>query len=109
MDDLGKKICLQKRYLRVERAVEHENFELSHILDRAAEAIAEAADRLDVGLVAGFAQNFPHTLHVHVDRSFIHIAIVSPDLSKQLGAIEGSPRVRHQELKQPIFNASQVE
>src|SRR5579862_156546 len=108
MDDLGKKICLQKRHLRVERAVEHENFELSHILDRAAEAIAEAEDRLDVGLVAGFAQDLSHEMHVKVDRSFIHIASVSPDLSKQLRASEGFPRVRHQELEQPIFDASQV-
>src|ERR1700733_14147945 len=109
MDDLGKKICLQKMYLRLERSVEHENFELSHILRRTGKAIAEPADGLDVGLVAGFAQNLSQALHVHVDRSFVHIAIVSPDLREQLRAIEAPPCVRHQELEQAILDASQVE
>jgi hypothetical protein len=109
MDDLGKKICLQKRHLRVERTVEHENFDLSHILRRTSEAIAESSDGLDVSPVAGFAQNLSQALHVHINRSLVHVTVVSPNLSEQLGAIESPPRVRHQELEQAIFDPSQVE
>ena len=59
---------------------------------RRRETIAEAADGLDIGLVAGFAQDFPQPLHIDIDGALVDIGVIAPHLSQQLGAIEGSAK-----------------
>src|ERR1700761_3110878 len=63
---------------------------------RARKSVAEAAHRLDVGLVSRLGQYLPQPLYVDVHRPLVDFAVVAPDLREELVSVEGPPGMRHQ-------------
>src|SRR5438552_15238611 len=72
-----------------------------------AEAVAEAAHRLDPG--ADRAQLRPQPLHVRVDGARLEIAAVPPALAQALLAAAGAPGAAGQPLEQLELGAGEAE